>query len=176
MQYLLSLDTSLLNLIAEQFKNSIFDFIMPAVSDSKLWIIPLIIFVVVIVIRFRKKGLEAVIICLIAVAISDFVCASIIKPLIARPRPVGISDFSFPSCHASNMSAAATVFSYYFRKLWVRITAYGAAVLVAYSRVYTLSHYPSDVIAGIAFGILFAGMVILAYKRIIPGLLNGKNI
>jgi undecaprenyl-diphosphatase len=58
---------------------------------------------------------------------------------------------SFPSSHAVNNLAAATVISHYFplqRWYW-----FGFASLVALSRPYVGVHYPSDIVAGGLIGV-----------------------
>jgi len=164
MNFLLSIDHSLFAIIAVTLKNRFFDVIMPVLSDAKAWRIPLVGLWLGFLLFGKKKGIKTAILCLVAVALSDFICGSVLQPLVGRPRPLGGITHSFPSCHAANMFAAATVIAYYWRKYWVWLTAYGIAVAVAYSRIYTTSHYPSDVSAGAFFGICFASIAILLYN------------
>jgi hypothetical protein len=73
-----------------------------------------------------------------------------------RQRPNGETysrgNSSFPSSHASSSFAVAFSVSTYYPG-W-SIPAYGAAVLICYSRVYLDAHYASDVIAGAGIGIV----------------------
>ena len=58
---------------------------------------------------------------------------------------------SFPSGHAANNMAVATVLIlFYPRRGWLYLPV---ALLIAYARIYTGSHWPLDVIAGIILGI-----------------------
>lgn len=59
---------------------------------------------------------------------------------------------SFPSGHAIFFFALATVISTFDRRLgwW----AYGAAALMGLSRVYVGVHWPSDILAGAALGVM----------------------
>lgn len=73
------------------------------------------------------------------------------------------SDPSFPSDHAVMAGAAAA-------GLWLASRALGAvaaaaAVLMAFSRVYIAAHYPWDVVAGLAFGVLVAVLGWLLLRR-----------
>lgn len=68
---------------------------------------------------------------------------------------------SFPSSHIMNMFAAATTLACFYRRIgWL---AFLPATLVAYSRVYVGSHWPSDAIISILLGI---GVALL----VLPGL------
>lgn len=63
-------------------------------------------------------------------------------------------DASFPSGHAIDAFAVATVISrrYGARHKWVTPLAYGAAAAIGVSRVTTSAHFPSDVFFGSALG------------------------
>lgn len=86
-----------------------------------------------------------------------------LKPLVARPRPFSIDtsilpiiplpkDFSFPSGHTTS-SFAAAVAIYCCNKKWGIISLVLAA-LIAFSRLYLMVHYPTDVLFGIILGTL----------------------
>lgn len=72
-------------------------------------------------------------------------------PLAARGTPTGLS---FPSAHAATSFAAARVFSDIEPR--AKLPLYLAAVNVTGSRLHFCVHYPSDLIAGAAFGDLLA--------------------
>jgi undecaprenyl-diphosphatase len=65
---------------------------------------------------------------------------------------------SFPSNHAANSAALATVFSMVYPHL--RFILWGLATTVMFSRVYIGVHYPLDIISGgllgFFYGLLFA--------------------
>lgn len=60
------------------------------------------------------------------------------------------TDYGFPSDHATMAGAVAAGLCYVNRRLGM--TAWAAAVLLAFSRVYVGAHYPLDVAAGLALG------------------------
>ncbi len=98
-----------------------------------------------------------------AVAFDSFVSSIIaskaitpaLKQGIHRSRPNGEDDESFPSNHATQSFAVATVIAtHYGDRRWVRWLAYGTATSVAFARVQHDDHWTSDVIAGAAIGAL----------------------
>ncbi len=104
----------------------------------------------------------------VAVISADLLCARLLKPWLARPRPcAGLEDVlapfgcgsgsSMPSCHAANIFALAAV----IHRPW----AWGLAALVALSRVVIGVHYPSDVLVGAAVGVLLGGALRLMASR-----------
>jgi membrane-associated phospholipid phosphatase len=60
------------------------------------------------------------------------------------------TDPSFPSDHATMAGAVAAGLLLVNRRLG--LLAAGAAVLMAFARVYTAAHYPQDVLAGLVLG------------------------
>ncbi len=70
----------------------------------------------------------------------------------------GAEGRSFPSNHASNTMAAATVAMLIWRRRgWLAVIP---AIWVAYSRIYVGAHWPSDVLAGMCLG---AGVAIFVF-------------
>ena len=96
---------------------------------------------------------------------------AIVKPLVARQRPVSIiatdpprdlpplpRTFSFPSGHAASTFGAAVAVS----RMWprTRVLWWALSVLVGYSRIYLAHHYPLDVVGGAILGIAIAFWVL----------------
>lgn len=79
---------------------------------------------------------------------------SSLKLLVGRHRPGG-GTHSFPSGHTSAAFAAATLIDANAGGA-VGVSSYGLAALTGYSRMDAKRHYPSDVLAGAAIGILSA--------------------
>ena len=105
----------------------------------------------------------------VAVALADW-SATGLKALFDRERPpvrfpepeplVHVPDTaSFPSGHAATSFAGATILALAFPRLAVPL--YVLAAAVAFSRVYVGVHYPLDIVAGAALGIVVA----LAVRR-----------
>ena len=113
-----------------------------------------------------------------AVALSDFVGAEVLRPLFGRMRPcyalagtvrwlAPASDVgSIPSLHASNFFAMAAVAWAADRRLGIPMLAIAAAV--ALSRVYVGVHWPTDVLAGAAWGTLCGLAALRLARRAVP--------
>lgn len=113
--------------------------------------------------KYRQSGLAVSIALLI-----DFVAVNlIIKPLVGRERPCDVtvpedmllaclSDHSFPSGHTAAAFAAAFALFLYHKR--AGSAALILAVLMGFSRLYLFVHFPSDVIAGALFGLIFGFM------------------
>jgi undecaprenyl-diphosphatase len=65
---------------------------------------------------------------------------------------------SFPSAHAANSFAMATVASWRLRRFAPLF--YFVAVVVTYSRVYVGVHYPLDALAGAVLGALLGRLAL----------------
>jgi undecaprenyl-diphosphatase len=172
---LVSLDHSIYSFIHLSMQNIFFDWLMPLLSNGRLWIAPLGFACVLAVYFGRKRGIVAVAALIVAVALSDFT-GDILKHLIARPRPLGGAPDSFPSNHASNSFAFAFVVSYFWSNRWLRICVYALAAMVCFSRVYVSAHYPSDVFAGACWGSIVGLFVAKLSNRYFAGYYDEKQI
>jgi membrane-associated phospholipid phosphatase len=95
--------------------------------------------------------------------------STVVKRWIGRVRPSAAGPFayepfswrpdyaSFPSGHATTAFAALVAFGVIFPRIRPVLWVY--ALLIAATRVMVSAHYPSDVIAGAAFGALGAVLV-----------------
>ena len=99
-----------------------------------------------------------------------------LKHVIARPRPpladarVLETGFSFPSTHATVSAAFYGVAAYFLirglrrdsAKILVGILAAVLVLMVGVSRAYLGVHFPSDVLAGWMFGVLWFALIVIA--------------
>lgn len=75
-----------------------------------------------------------------------------------------LNNASFPSGHAIAAFALATVISHQYRqRKWTPWAAYGAASLIAFSRLPLGAHYVSDVFMGAALGFSVSKFAVLRY-------------
>jgi undecaprenyl-diphosphatase len=68
---------------------------------------------------------------------------------------------SFPSSHAMNMFAQATLFSLLYRRRAAWFFLFAA--IIGFSRIYVGVHYPFDVLGGALFGMCIGGLVYWVY-------------
>lgn len=92
-----------------------------------------------------------------------------IRPYLADPQnivPLGrlFTDSSFPSSHLSSTVAVLAVFVHHYRKILVPAIAF--VLLIAFSRMHNGMHYPTDVLAGIVFGIGYGAVAVWVVGRI----------
>lgn len=148
------------------------DAFMWTVSRTKTWLWLYILLVGLVVYKFRnwKVVLSIFVAFGIAVGLSDFTCSGILKPLVCRLRPThdpavdpirlvngymgGL--YGFCSSHAANTMSVALLFSLIYRN---KIATAGLMTWVAlncYSRMYLGAHYPSDILAGLLIGAVYA--------------------
>ena len=163
----ISFDLPVLDWIQEHLQSGFMDKFMPFITifgDAGIfWMV--IAALLLIFPRTRKTGLGMA----FAMMIGLIVCNITLKPLVARIRPYDLQaelgvmiqllcdpqhDFSFPSGHTIASFEAAVVMLKNSKKLG--IPAMILAVLISFSRLYLYVHYPTDVIASVILGTLFA--------------------
>jgi undecaprenyl-diphosphatase len=175
LDFIRHVDKALFLLFNREAANPIFDKMMPFITDSDNWIIPIIVIWLYLMIFCGKKGRIAGLFIILAISLSNTM-SEMIKHWIQRDRPCppgyfieggrfllkNKSSFSFPSSHAANMGAMATYFSMKFiRSRWIVIPI---ALLIGCSRVYVGVHFPVDVLAGYLLGIA-CGWFVLKSER-----------
>ena len=81
-----------------------------------------------------------------------------------EPKPGPVTGRSFPSSHTMNTISAALITACFFGR-WGAL-AFIPALLVGYSRIYTGSHWPSDVAGSIVLGLLFTFAMLWALQKL----------
>jgi membrane-associated phospholipid phosphatase len=82
----------------------------------------------------------------------------ILKTAVRRERPDGSNNLSFPSGHASNAFAIASVMARHYHKL--AVPAYAFGTFVAVSRMAAEKHHFSDIVAGSGLGVSIGHVVV----------------
>lgn len=112
----------------------------------------------------------------IAVFIS-FVLNSVIKVIVARPRPFLADDtivnirpqtsggYSFPSGNTQGAATVFTSFALWMKKKWITVLTIIIITMVAISRMYLGVHYFSDVVVGAVLGISISIGFFLYFKK-----------
>ncbi|MGB3411509.1 MAG: phosphatase PAP2 family protein [Microthrixaceae bacterium] len=112
-----------------------------------------------------------------SVGIASLIASGILKPLFPRERPPVSpgalpssvrrpKSSSFPSGHTASAAAFATAVA--MEAPAISIPVWPIAAGVAYSRITTGVHYPSDVLAGAAIGVAAAAVTTKIWPRIDP--------
>jgi undecaprenyl-diphosphatase len=169
------MDVSLFSLI-NHAHHPLMDAVMLFVTDIKKTGIILLCVWAGLLWKGGARGRTVALLMLPLILITDQLSSHVLKDVFDRVRPCealeGVRAIdgcrhspSFPSSHAVNNFAAATLFALHYRR-WVPWLAFGLASVVSYSRIYLGLHYPSDVLGGAVIGILCALAVAGAARRV----------
>jgi len=177
--WLYSIDVAIFHLFNSTLASSVGDVFWPYITDYDKQLPIRIILLGVwlwLMIKGRKRERTAALLLIPLIFISDQMSSTLIKSFVGRLRPchtftpeqihllVGCGGLSFPSSHAVNNFAVATMFSHYYPK--AKASLYAFASLIAISRVAVGVHYPSDVVGGAIVGTGVALFVVWAWSNL----------
>lgn len=175
MQTLVTIDTQIFVFLNQYIANPLFDLVMPVITNLNHWRIPIVLVWLFLMIKGGRRGRVAALLLIPVLTMSDQMSASVLKPLFGRIRPCHALDnvrllvgcgghLSFPSSHATNISAVAVLFGYFYRKgtIWFIIIA----ALVGFSRIYVGVHYPGDVLFGFLVGCSLSVLLLFIYLKL----------
>ena len=148
-----------------------FDKLMPLITAKFTWV-PM--YATILFVLFKgyswRQGVALLMGIIAAVALSDQICATVIRPVVERMRPANLDNplsslvhivggyrggrYGFPSCHAANSFALAMIVSLIVRYRRCTLFVFFWAALNSYSRTYLGVHYPGDLICGAIIGML----------------------
>ncbi len=177
-EFLYSIDKAVFFFITHTISNPVLDWLMPFLTDlnkHKPAIVIAVLLWLWLMVRGGKTGRTAGILLVLSIIVSDQFSSSVLKNLVGRLRPCHVlygvrllvdcgSGYSFPSSHAVNNFAGATILSHYYRKFawgW-----FSLASLIALSRPYIGVHYPSDIVGGALIGWACASAMIALWEFI----------
>ncbi len=158
------IDQSIFFFFNQTLSNPVFDWIMPHITSPITWI-PIYLLLCIYLIRQKKIGIVCLLTILLAFVIVDPLTSRYLKFAFERVRPCralqgvhllvecGVGQ-SFPSTHAANSFAIATVFSLFYRRF--ALISFSCATLIALSRMFVGVHYFFDVFGGAIVGACIA--------------------
>lgn len=174
MEWLERWDVAGFRWINQELSDRVLDFLMRLISDLRVLSVLLACVVAWVWWRRGRLGLVMGVVLLIGLLVSETVGGRL-KKWIARPRPFvdqtsaimrvgqGSPYGSMPSGHAMNWGLIAVITGCYSRRsFWVTGPVAG---MVAFSRVYSGVHYPSDVLVGLTLGAFLGALVVWAAER-----------
>lgn len=158
-----SLDLSILYSFNRTIACGALDSFFDAITNVHYWMPVYMLAGIVLIYRFRMRGVWMVLAAVAVVALTDSLGHYVFKPMVHRVRPCNAiswirlpdgprGDESFPSNHALNNFAVTTLFFTIWPKKKNAWWLFIMALLISIGRVYQGLHYPSDVLGGAAIG------------------------
>ncbi|RLI08428.1 hypothetical protein DRO32_02300 [Candidatus Bathyarchaeota archaeon] len=128
---------------------------------------------ILLALRRRREGLS-----LAFLLLAGFYISYALKYAVGRPRPpVELqrgegprTDPSMPSTHATEAAANLGFLASLARRKWAYVACASLAVLTGLSRVYFGLHWPTDVLAGLALGLLLLSSYVILLEHLWPRL------
>ena len=148
-----------------------------------MWI-PLYIALLLLVINNHKTVVQISLVigmALLAIVLSEGMADLIVKPLVARLRPIHdtlmqdsvqvvnnyrAEGYSFFSAHASNTMAVAVFFSLLVKDRLFACILIVWALVNCWTRLYLGVHYPSDIIVGMVWGSVSGLFAYTMYNKV----------
>ncbi len=182
-----SFDLPILDWIQANLQSPFMDFIMPIITlfgEAGIfwiaWAVLLLFFQ-----KTRKTGWSMG----VALILGVIICNMLLKPMVMRPRPYDFQlsefgkvipllidaqhDYSFPSGHTIACFEASVVLLIKDKRMG--IPAFILGLLVSFSRLYLYVHYPSDVLASVVLGTVFAFLGVLIVNKVYEKLPQPKK-
>lgn len=166
-------EIGILDFIRNNFSCKFLDYFFVAITSlSNKGIFWIVLAVVLLCFKkTRKTGIYLGAVLLIGEILGN----QILKKVFERPRPYTVnpnvtlivdklSSFSFPSGH-SRCAVECSIAIFANNKKW-GIAAIVVAVLTCLSRMYLYVHYPTDVLAGAALGVIDGLLAIFIIKKV----------
>lgn len=178
MEFFVYIDRLLFSFFNRTIANPVLDALMPFITDLNKFTLSFIIAGViwlVLIIWGGKTGRIVAAGIVLVIALADQFNSAVLKSIFERARPCHYVDGlfnvenvrllvgcgggrSFPSSHAANNAAVATLLTWYYPRFkWWFIAFAGT---IGFSRIYVGVHFPTDVLAGFIVGII-CGFVII---------------
>ncbi|MBL0144740.1 MAG: phosphatase PAP2 family protein [Chitinophagaceae bacterium] len=170
MEQILSYDKQLFKFINSTLSNNFFDWLMPWLRNSTMWV-PLYLFLILFAtLNFKKNAWWWIIFAVCTVICTDFLSSAIIKNNILRLRPcndpslvsyinvlVGYrpQSSSFTSSHAANHFGQAMFIYLTLKKHFGKwpLIFFIWAFSISFAQVYVGVHFPLDILGGALVGI-----------------------